>query len=371
MFKLDFNKKHMKQIDYSIIFLCSILAIVYGCINIYFSGKYGSTYAQLQLIWYLVGLIVLVVILLINYVTIIRYAPLLYWSSIALLIYNDMFSKAVNGASGWIKLGSRALQPAEFAKLTLIVMLAKKLTDMEGKVNDIKNLTILGFYSIVPMILILIQPDMGMTMVCAFTVLGILFLSGLNLKVLLGGVSTVLITTMILWDSGKIPVYMKNRIAVLLNPESDSLDKGYQAIQSLIGIGSGGIWGNAMNHSIQMGYVPNNVPEAHTDFIFAVIGERWGFAGAILLIIIYFVLIARLIKIGKDSKDIGGTVICSGIASTFLFLVIQNIGMNIGIMPITGVTLPFVSYGGSSMITSFIAVGLVLNVGIRSKKTFF
>ncbi|WP_163191799.1 rod shape-determining protein RodA [Clostridium thermarum] len=372
--KLTIDRKLIKYFDFGLI-LVAILIVLFGTINIYNATmtKYGIYYAKLQLMWLAVGLAVLYVVVIVDYTILSNYASLIYWAGVLLLLYNDLTSNAVKGASAWISIGSRAIQPSEFAKLGMIIILAKKLDDMEGNINNIKNFFILTFYAAVPMVLIVIQPDMGMTMVCFFIVLGIYFVSGLNLKVIFGGLTAIVVMIVSVWNSGLMPTYWKKRLTIFLNPESDELGYGLQLIQSQIGIGSGNIFGSGAKVGEHAGssFVSQFVPEAHTDFIFSMVGEKWGFIGALTLLVLYSILLYKILKIAKRSKDLFGSIICIGVFSSFLFSIIQNIGMTIGIMPITGITLPFMSYGGSSMMTNFIALGLVVNVGMRKKKINF
>jgi rod shape determining protein RodA len=373
-FKID--RKIFKKLDLSIIAL-SILIVIFGSINIYSATAkktgVGLYYFKLQIAWLILGLIVLYIILLIDYNILANYAVIIYWGGVLLLLYNNFFGSVVNGAQGWISFGSRALQPAEFAKLGMIIMLAKRLDDMEGNINNFKNFMILTFYALIPMILIVIQPDMGMTMVCFFIVLGIFFIAGLNIKVILGGLAALISSIALVWNSSLMQEYWKKRLTTFLNPEADELGYGLQIIQSKIGIGSGNIIGQGLKFGQDSGtsFVAQFVPEAYTDFIFAMVGEKWGFVGALLLLTLYSILIYRFILIARRAKDIFGMVICIGVVSSFLFSIIQNIGMTIGIMPVTGITLPLMSYGGSSMLTNFMAIGLILNVGMRRKKINF
>jgi rod shape determining protein RodA len=248
-------------------------------------------------------------------------------------------------------------------------MLAKQLEDMEGNINSVKNIAKLTMYALIPMALIVKQPDMGMTMVCFFAVLGIYFISGLNFKVILGGILGVTILGTIAWNSSLIADYQKMRIVSLFNPEKYEASYSLQVTQSKIGIGSGGILGKGFLKGTQIsgGYVP----ESHTDFIFSVVGEEWGLIGCLVLILFYVIIMYRSIKIARESKDIFGTMVCVGIISTMLFSVFQNIGMTVGLLPITGITLPFMSYGGSSMLSAFIELSLILNIGMRRKKINF
>ena len=362
------NKKLFRYLSYDILIVCSML-VLFGALNIYSDTKTksGTYYFKLQMSWLVIGLLVVGFIILIDYMVIANYAPLIYWSSIILLIMNEFIGSTVNGANGWISIGSRAIQPAEFAKLALIIMLAKKLHDMEGKINNLKNFLVVCFYAFIPMAIILKQPDMGMTMVCFFTVLGIVFIAGLDLRVIVGGLTGVIGLIVVIWNSPLMKPYWKGRLVAFINPEAYSKDYSFQLKQSLIGIGSGGASGLGYGNGSQYMFVP----ESHTDFIFAVIGEEWGLMGAIFILLLYGYLIVRFIYISKESKDIFGKIICIGITSSFLFSIFQNMGMTIGLMPITGITLPLLSYGGSSMLTNFIGIGLILNIGMRRKKINF
>lgn len=366
--KLKINKKIFRYLEYDILIACSML-VCFGAINIYSATKRfaGVSFLKLQLAWLVVGLVTVGIILLFDYLIIANYASIFYWLSIGLLLLNQVAGSTINGAKGWIKIGNRAIQPAEFARIATIIILAKKLDDMEGKINNPKNFFILCFYAVIPMILIVIQPDMGMTMVCFFVVLGIFFAAGLNLRVIIGGLTSLVMLVVVIWNSPLMKTYWKGRLVSFLNPEQYSSDYGLQLIQSMIGIGSGGVSGLGYGKGSQFKFVP----ESHTDFIFSVIGEEWGMFGAIFLLVLYGYIIIKFIHIAKNSKDIFGSMICVGLTASFMFSIIQNIGMTIGIMPITGITLPFVSYGGSSILTNFIGVGLVLNVSMRRKKINF
>ncbi|MEG0772351.1 rod shape-determining protein RodA [Clostridium sp.] len=358
------NDKLIKHIDFGIIgTICMI--VLFSIINIYGSG--GFYYARLQFFWLIIGLVATYFILTVDYVQILNYAPIIYWSSVTLLLINDIFSQSVNGANAWIKIGQRAIQPGEFAKIGMILMIARVIQDLEGNINTIKNLSKVLMYAAIPMLLIVIQPDMGLTMVSFFIVLGILIVANLDWRVIVGGLSTVLVIVVGLWNSPLMPVYWKGRLLSFLNPEKFELTYGFQLLQSRIAIGSGGIFGLGFLNGKQYKFIPEN----HTDFIFAVINEEWGFLGAIFLLTLYGILLYKLITIAKTSKDLSGSIICIGVIASLLFSVIQNMGMTIGIMPITGITLPFVSYGGSSMLTNFISLALVLNVGMRRNKINF
>jgi rod shape determining protein RodA len=373
-FKLDMRL--IREIDKTVL-ISLILLILYGTLNIYLctKGEYQFSYVKKQAFWFVLSMCALYIFMAVDYTIIFNYVPLFYWGVVILLILTKIpgIGIVVNGARGWINLGIGHIQPSEFAKLGIILMLAKRLDDMEGKINEVKNFFILGFYAVVPVLFIVTQPDMGMSMVCFFIVLGIFYTMGLDIKIIGGGLMSLILAIVIVWNSGIIEPYQKARFTGFLNPAADDAKTGYHLTQSLIGIGSGGMLGSRPSLDIEggTGYAAQNVPEVETDFIFAAISEQWGFLGAALLLILYGFLIYKMISIARTSKDIFGSVICVGIVSYFLFAILQNIGMTIGLVPITGITLPLISYGGSSLLTTVVSVGLVINVGMRRKKIYF
>ncbi|WP_125152602.1 rod shape-determining protein RodA [Clostridium rectalis] len=365
--KLKINRKLLKELDFSIIFIALIISL-FGAINIY--SAIGASVFKSQIIWIVLSFIIMYFILAFDYSLIAGYANIIYWSGVVLLLLNDtIFKSTVNGAGSWMKIGSITLgQPSEFAKLGMVIMLAKRLDDMEGNINNFKNFCILAVYAIIPMVLIVIQPDMGMTMVCFFTALGIFYAAGLDNKVIGGGFLAIFILIVIVWNSPLMHEYWKVRLISFVTG-GDELGSGHQLRQSCIAIGSGGLFGKGFLKGTQV--AGGFIPESHTDFIFAVVGEEWGLIGAIFLLTLYMIILYKFVKIAKTSKDILGSVLTIGILSTMLFSILQNIGMTIGVMPITGITLPLMSYGGSSILSSFMAIGLVLNVGMRRKKINF
>ncbi|MGG7176787.1 rod shape-determining protein RodA [Clostridium paraputrificum] len=377
-YKLDFRL--IREIDKALLF-STIGLILFGILNIYLSTKGGVFetlgpyyFAKKQLIWFFVSMVALYFFVAIDYTIIYRYVPIFYWGSVALLVavWIPGIGKTVNGARGWINIGM-TLQPAELAKFAIILMLAKLLDDMDCEINNIKNLTKLAIYCLIPVGLIVIQPDMGMTMVCFFIILGMLFIAGLDKRIIGGGFLILFVAVVVLWNSGLILPHQKARIVSFMNPEADDSANGYQLNQALVGIGSGGLIGTkpSMDPDVSPGYAGTHVPEVQTDFIFSAIAEQWGLVGALFLLFLYGVLITKMVNIARRAKDRFGSLICIGMVSYFLFAITQNIGMTIGLIPITGITLPLVSYGGSSLLTTTMAVALVLNIGMRKKKIHF
>lgn len=369
--KLKLDSKLVKEIDFGMI-VAIILITLIGIINIYSAVGIGN--AEKQFMFLILSLVCLYFLLLIDYSILENYVVLFYWFNIFLLVITKfIFGKTVNGATGWLNFGPLSFQPSELAKIAMILMLAKKIQDFEGKVNNIKNFIIIAMYAIIPMAFIVIQPDMGMTMVIFFITLGIFFCAGLDGRVIMAGLFAVFVAIIGIWNSGLIKGYQKRRLVSFLNPEGDPSGDGLQVTRALIGIGSGGFFGTGVQigKDAGKGYTDVFVPENHTDMIFSVLAEHWGTLGCIILLTLYGILIYKMIKIARNSKDIFGTVISVGMVSYFLFAILQHIGMNIAIMPITGITLPLMSYGGSSLLTTILSVGLVINIGMRKKKINF
>lgn len=368
-YKLDFKK--IRDID-KVLLISTILLVLFGILNIYLAKK-GENFATKQFIWFIVSLVALYIFMAIDYRVLYNYVPIFYWGGVALLILTRFVGSVRGGAKGWITFGPVSLQPAELAKIGMILMLAKKLEEMDLEINNLKNFFTLVFYAAVPVVFIIVQPDMGMTMVSFFIVLGIFYVAGLDGKVIGGGLLALFLGIVIVWNSGLIQDYQKGRITSFSNPEANMSGSGYHLSQSLIAIGSGGVLGNtpSLANDASTGYAAQHVPEVQTDFIFAAIAEHFGLIGVLFLLLLYGLLISRMITIARTSKDIFGSIICVGLISYFLFALLQNIGMTIGLVPITGITLPLISYGGSSLLTTIMSIGLILNVGMRRKKIRF
>ena len=371
--RLKLDSKLRREIDYKLL-VSMILIVLFGILNIYLGTKSqrGFFFAKKQLIWFIISMAALYIILLWKYNIIYNYVEIFYWGSIVLLIITRFAGSVINGARGWIVLGPVSIQPSELAKTAMILMLAKKMEQVDLRINDFRNFIKVAMYAMIPMIFIVVQPDMGMTMVSFFIALGIFFAAGLDIKVIGAGLLSLIVAIALVWNSGIIKDYQKDRLVGFLNPDGYELCINLQLTQSKIGIGSGGFFGTGLDLNGEVGgYSSEFVPERQTDFIFAVIGEHWGTVGGIVLLLLYAIMIYRIIMTAKTSKDIFGSIICVGFASYFIFAILQNIGMTIGIMPITGITLPLVSYGGSSLLTTIVSIALVLNISMRKKKLKF
>lgn len=366
------EKKVFKNIDYRILLSMFAITIV-GIMTISSATKAfspGGSYRDFytQIIWLVLACVAGFFVLVIDYNTIGGYYKILYGGVIMLLVLVLIVGTTRNNAKSWLGIGSLGIQPSEFAKLAIIITLAKVMEEMEN-INTFKNLLKIGVICILPMGLIQLQPDLGTNLIFAITIIGMLFVAGLDLKIIYSGIFLAVAGVTAVWNLNILKPYQRDRILVFLRPEMDPLRSGYNAIIAKMAIGSGQFFGMGLyNGMLTKG---NFIPELNTDFIFSVFAEEWGFLGCTVLLGLYFNMIIRSINIAKTSKDKFGRYLVVGIVTMLCFQILQNIGMDIGLMPITGITLPFMSYGGSSLITNVISTALVLNVGMRRKKINF
>lgn len=365
------KKNMLKNMEWSIL-ICTILLTAIGMIALYSATK-NTNYEELkkQAIWLAISIPVLIGIIVINYETITKVSPFFYGLGIILLVL-VLFTKPINGATSWFEFGSFSFQPAEFAKIFVIIMLANSIVMIQkkGREEISKPLKLILSLSIVvvPVGLIVIQPDYGTAIAFIIATILMLFVSGINKKYIIIAILSIIIIVPLLYFF-VLPPHAKTRIDVFLNPNLDPRGSGYNVIQSKLAIGAGQMFGMGINkgNQTQLGFL---YPKT-TDFIFSVIGEEMGFAVAGLVIVLYVVLITKAIHIAKTAKDDLGSYIAIGIGGIFLFHMLENIGMTMGLLPITGVPLPFVSYGGSSLMTNMILIGLLLNISMRRNKSAF
>ena len=296
-----------------------------------------------------------------------RYGNRLYIFNLIMLLAVMFLGHSALGAQRWIQLGPITLQPSEFSKLIMIVSLAALLEDKIGKLNTVHDLLPIAAYVGVPFLLVMKQPDLGTSLVFMAIFFGMIFACGVNLKLLGWIFASGLACLPILWHFLKD--YQKMRIMVFLDPNVDPLGSGYHIIQSKIAIGSGMLFGKGLFGGTQSQL--NFLPENHTDFIFAVVGEELGFIGAAFLLLLYLVLLWRGIKIARDASDTFGMLLAVGITSMLAFHVLVNVGMTTGIMPVTGIPLPLMSYGVSSLTTNIMAIAILLNIHMKKQKLLF
>lgn len=295
------------------------------------------------------------------------YGNKLYIFNLIMLLAVMFLGHSALGAQRWISIGPISIQPSEFSKIIMIISLATVMEHRIGKLNSLHDLLPVAAYVGVPFLLVLKQPDLGTSLVFMAIFLGMLFVCGINLR-LLGGLFAAGVAMMpLLWHFLKD--YQKMRIMVFMDPNVDPLGSGYHIIQSKIAIGSGMLFGKGLFQGTQSQL--NFLPENHTDFIFAVVGEELGFLGVVVLLLLYLVVLWRGIKIAQDASDIFGRLLAVGITSMLAFHVLVNVGMTLGIMPVTGIPLPLMSYGVSSLTTNIMSIAMLLNIQLRKQKLLF
>jgi len=354
----------IRHIDWPLIAIVAVLA-AYGALLIYSAtaSSVGYYYLRLQVVWIVVGFIGMALMASFDYLKLRTYSGLIYGAAVGLLLVVFIIGRIVLGAQRWIPLGPRSIQPSELSKIALIIILATLLSKKKEGAVDNRDVWIAVGYTIVLIFLVFIQPDLGTALVFAAIAAGMLYAAGANLWVLAGLGASAGAAAALAVKLNVLHQYQVNRLLVFLNPQSDPTGAGYNITQSKIAIGSGQFMGRGLLLGSQTRL--NFIPHGSTDFIFAVSGEQLGFLGAALLVILYGLLLWRIIKIALGSRELFGTLLAVGVLSALLFQAFINIGMNIGIMPVTGIPLPLISYGGSSFLTTMMAIGLVLSVAMR------
>ncbi|MDD4569577.1 MAG: rod shape-determining protein RodA [Tepidanaerobacteraceae bacterium] len=364
------DSKLLKNIEYPIliaVILITIMSvlIISSATNANISEGSFRT-AKMQIIWFGVGLVAMIFMILVDYHSFAHWSNIIYVLNILALLLVIFKGEEGGGAQRWIDIGPFGLQPSEFAKLAIAITLARHM-EKKKSLKTLKDLLSIFMHVAGPVLLIAKQPDLGTSLVILAMAFGMMFVAGLDYKLLAGITTAGIFSLPVLWKLLK--PYQKGRILVFINPYLDPLGKGYHVIQSKIAIGSGKLFGKGLFQGTQNQL--DFLPVKHTDFIFAVLGEELGFLGGIVLLALYFIFLYYTIKVAFKARDLIGTYMVIGLASMWTFQILVNIGMNIGIMPVTGIPLPFMSYGGSSFLMNMMAVGLVLNVGMRRQKIRF
>ncbi len=329
-------------------------------------GEDTGFFLKKQIAFMMLGLIALVVSTTFDYRLIKVYASIIFgFLAFLLLVVLTPVGSETAGAQRWITVFEFQLQPSEIAKLGLVAMLAAYLSEIR-RPFDLEQILRLAGLTIIPAGLVFLQPDVGTSMVFAVILLAMLVVAGAKAKHI-GVLALVAVFAIFAaFRVGVVQDYQIARLTGFLDPANDPLRAGYNKAQAEIAIGAGGLTGTGYLSGTQTNL--DFVPEQHTDFVFTVVGEEFGFVGAMLLLGLYGILLWRAFRIAMLSRDAFGTLLALGISSVLAFQVFVNVGMTVGIMPITGIPLPFVSYGGSALITNFIAVGLLLNVHMRRFK---
>jgi rod shape determining protein RodA len=343
-----------------------ILITILGVLNLY-SSTYphtgsGTPLFMKQIYWLLIGNILVTFILLFDYRTFIRYAYPFYVSCLVMLLLVMLFGRTTSGSQRWLQLGFFSFQPSELAKIALILTLTRYFSENENPHGyGFRDLLVPFLILACPLALIFKQPDLGTTGLLVLISLSILAFMRFHRQtwLTLGGAFVAAVP--IFWHFLKD--YQKTRLLTFINPDLDPLKTGYHITQSKIAVGSGTIWGKGWLKGTQSQL--HFLPEQHTDFVFSVWAEEWGFVGSFVLLFIFLLLVSRGLKISSTSKDRAGAMLAIGISAMLFWQIFINVGMVVGIIPVVGVPLPLFSYGGTSVISTLMGVGLLMNISMR------
>jgi rod shape determining protein RodA len=364
------ERRPIRHLDPILLLAAAVLAVI-GLFAIYSAthqslaaiGGDPGRFVKRQLTFLAVGGVVVLLAASFDYRLVKVYAGLVYVSSLVLLVLvRTPLGTSVKGSQRWFELLGFQLAPSELAKLALIAMLAAFLSEIRGELT-LRDVFRAAGLAAVPGLLVFLQPDLGTSIVFAAILVGILVVAGTRAKYLGVLALTAVVLIFAGFQVGLVKEYQVARLTSFLDPANDPQRSGYNRTQAEIAIGSGGVFGLGYLQGTQTNL--DFVPEQHTDFIFTVIGEEFGFLGGAAMLGLYALLLWRAFRIALLSKDPFGTYLAAGVASMLALQMFVNVGMTIGIMPITGIPLPFVSYGGSSLLTNCAAVGLLLNVHMR------
>lgn len=355
------KRSELERFDFSMILVALILS-VFGLIMISSAtrtgvrGFEGTFFFYRQLAWVALSIAIFILISFYDVKKLKNYSWIFYMLNLILLVAVIVFGEKSLGAQRWIQIGPVNIQPSEYAKLFMALFFASHFANLEGEIT-FKDIMLAFAYLLLPVLLIFVQPDLGTATVLVIMLIGMLVASGAKARdlVILGFILIIAFTGAV--KIGALKDYQIKRLTVFLNPESDPSQAGYNLTQAKIAIGSGGIKGKGLFAGTQTSL--RFVPERHTDFIFSVVGEETGFVGALLLLVLYFLFLLRIEFVAHTIHDEFLRFFIYGYGVVFLFHVLTNIGMNIGIMPITGIPLPFLSSGGSFLLMNWIAIGII------------
>lgn len=382
------RNQNNSKIDFSLVLILMLLCLA-SCVAIFSAqstGQYNENFLVKQIFWYAVGVAIIAGVISLDSDQLKKIAWYAYGFGIFLLLLlivaPESIAREVNGAKSWFQLPGISLQPSEFVKVFIILALSRIIVEHQEKYlaktakTDLWLLTKIIGVTFFPLILVMQQPDLGTSLVFIAIMLGMIFVSGITWKIIFplftgGALMGASILYLVLWQPDLLEKYLGvqeyqfGRIYSWLDPYNYQSSTGYHLTQSLLAIGSGETAGKGM------GTRDVYLPESHSDFIFSVIGEEFGFIGASVLISLFFLLIYHITKVALETKNSFYTCICVGIISAITFHVFQNIGMTVGVLPITGIPLPFISYGGSSLMGNMLGMGLIFSIRYHYRKYMF
>ena len=373
---MKIDRRLIKNFDL-VTFLIIIGMAVIGIMTIYSATRHPipgggmPTYYMRQLYWLLVSILSLIAIVSFDYMWLRRFAYLFYGAGIFLLVLVLFLGRTGMGAQRWLNLGIFSFQPSEVFRLLYLITISRYLSELQGEVTLASLVRTFFLLTFVPIAMLIEQPDLGTAVILLLVFFSVVTVKGLHRKalvlVVLIGLVSVPFLGHIFW--GGLKDYQKNRLVAFLEPESDPSGIGYHINQSKIAIGSGGFSGKGYLKGTQGPF--RFLPEKHTDFVFSVFAEEWGFAGSFVLLFLYLSLILRGLDTARKAKDEFGSLLALGISFMFTIYFFVNVGMTLGIMPVVGVPLPFMSYGGTSLLANFIAAGILINIRTRRFELFY
>lgn len=379
---MNWNKKFLRNLNFNLP-LAVIILIIIGFISISSAveinqvGSGALRYLQKQAVAVILGLLIVFVLQGFDYKIFKEYSIIIYIAMVLMLTATLFIGKSISGGGRWLTVGAFNLQTSELSKIMVILTLAAVIDNNSDDMGYLKGMFLPSITALIPFLLVILQNDLGTALVIFFIYLIMLFAGGGNFKYMaavFGGAFlflVVLITTHVMFNTPLpfLKEYQINRLIVFINPDIDPQGSGYNIIQSIIALGSGRTFGKGLFAGTQNQL--NFLPEKHTDFIFSVIGEEFGFIGTAVVILLFLFLLWQFLNIAENARDRYGYLVMVGIIAMFLFHLLENIGMTMGIMPITGIPLPFISYGGTFMLTSLTAVAIAININLRKNKLMF
>ncbi len=361
-----FDRRLVQHINWAFLG-CVLLLLGLGVLNLYSAsalriegGVALDPYYRKQLIWGGIGICAMLAAMLFDYRHLKSLAWPLFVCSVVLLVWVPVFGKTIYGARRWISLGFFNLQPSEIAKICVLILGAKVLSKIPDKLDWWHLLKVL-LVGVLPAMLIAMQPDLGSGLTVLLLLGGMILYKGMEARII--KILLVIVPLLLPFGWFFLHDYQKERILTFLNPGRDPLGAGYHIIQSQIAIGSGQFWGKGFLEGTQSQL--SFLPEKHTDFAFAVFGEEWGFVGAMVLLILFCIFLYQIVLTSQEAKDTFGSLLCAGVFFYFFLQILINMGMVLGLMPVVGIPLPFISYGGSASVVNFCLIGFVVNVSMR------
>jgi len=365
-----FDRRLISNFDWTLFLVC-LFASILGIVNLYSAGSVSlvhisTPYYIKQAYWLLVAIVLSVSIILIDYQLIVRQAYLLHCASLVLLIIALFWGGSTAGTHRWLRFGGFSFQPSEMAKITLVLALSFYFSGSDMiRLRRVRDFIPPVLVSLVTFILVFLGPDLGTSTMLVLVFISFLFFILFNLRYVASFLVSGIVLLPIAWLF--IEEYQKKRVLSFFNPSADSLRTGYQAIQSKIAIGSGMVFGKGFLAGTQSQL--RFLPEQHTDFAFSVWAEEWGFVGSAFIVLLLFLIISKGLKVASQSRDRLGSFLSIGLVLILFWQMFINVAMVVGLLPVVGVPLPFFSYGGSSLVSSWVVVGMLLNIRMR-KFTF-